>query len=84
MYRIPDTIWLLLHSFNAENFATNIVSFVIVIIFYITNKYDTLSTYESISVKIPLSVSIPSATILLVMGMVLAGGSSEKFIYFDF
>jgi alginate O-acetyltransferase complex protein AlgI len=84
MDRIPDTIWLLLHSFNAENFATNIVSFVIVIIFYITNKYDTLSTYESISVKIPLSVSIPSATILLVMGMVLAGGSSEKFIYFDF
>ena len=89
IFRLPiesilDTLRLVFSSFDSANLVTNIVCFSIALVFYKTNKFDTLQTYKRLGASVPLTVSVPSTFVLLAIGMFLAGGSSDKFIYFDF
>ena len=49
-----------------------------------SQKFDNYKYIENISKKINLLILIPIFIIVLVTGLAIKAGSSEKFIYFDF
>ena len=74
-----------LYSDFIEIFQINnlILIFIIVISVY-SQKYDNFNFIEEFSKKTKLSVLIPLVIVIILTGLAINTGTSEKFIYFDF
>ena len=62
----------------------NLLLLLITILAVCSQKYDNFNYIEKISSKIKFSFLIPLVLIILLTGLAINTGSSEKFIYFDF
>ena len=62
----------------------NIAIFLFVAMSIYSQKFDNYLTIEKISLKVNFSMLIPFFLILLVTGLGISTGQSDKFIYFDF
>jgi len=51
---------------------------------YFTQKFDNYNYIEKASKKTSFLILIPFLIIILITGLAIKAGSSEKFIYFDF
>ena len=62
----------------------NILLFFITILAVISQKYDNFKNIEQTSLKFNFSILIPIVIIILITGLAINTGTSDKFIYFDF
>lgn len=60
-----------------------ILLFVTIICIY-SQKFDNYKSIEKLSNKTKFLFLIPIVTIIIITGLAINTGSSEKFIYFDF
>ena len=90
IFRINDLNFLLIFYSNLyQNFFTiieieNLILLGLVIFAVFSQKFDNYKYIENISKKINFLILIPIFIIVLVTGLAIKAGSSEKFIYFDF
>jgi len=90
IFRINDLNFLLIFYSNLyQNFFTiieieNLFLLALVITAVLSQKYDNYKYIENISKKINFLILIPIFIIVLITGLAIKAGSSEKFIYFDF
>ena len=90
IFRINDLNFLLIFYSNLyQNFFTiieieNLILLALVIFAVFSQKFDNYKYIENISKKINFLILIPIFIIVLVTGLAIKAGSSEKFIYFDF
>ena len=62
----------------------NILLFLITILAVISQKYDNFQNIKQTSLKFNFSILIPIVIIILITGLAINTGTSDKFIYFDF
>ena len=62
----------------------NLILILIVVLSIYSQKYDNFSFLEQFSKKIKLAVLIPIVLVIILTGLAINTGTSEKFIYFDF
>tara|TARA_B100000035_G_scaffold249362_1_gene218165 strand:- start:1331 stop:2662 length:1332 start_codon:yes stop_codon:yes gene_type:complete len=90
IFRINDLNFLIFFYKNLYfNFFTifqieNLILLFLVIISVFSQKIDNYSSLEKLSKKINLLILIPIFIVILITGLAIKAGSSEKFIYFDF
>tara|TARA_Y200000002_G_scaffold370680_1_gene366466 strand:- start:3568 stop:4899 length:1332 start_codon:yes stop_codon:yes gene_type:complete len=90
IFRINDLNFLLIFYSNLyQNFFTiieieNLILLALVITAVFSQKFDNYKYIENISKKINFLILIPIFIIVLITGLAIKAGSSEKFIYFDF
>ncbi len=90
IFRINDLNFLLIFYSNLyQNFFTiieieNLILLALVITAVFSQKFDNYKYIENISKKINFLILIPIFIIILITGLAIKAGSSEKFIYFDF
>lgn len=82
--QVTGTILSAMVDFGGENLNTNILCLSLVLIFFSTHRFDVLKYHKRLSEKLSVTVLAPITMITLIIGMFVAGGSSDKFIYFDF
>ena len=72
--------------FNLDTifYLENILLLIIVVFAISTQKIDNYESINRISKKTKLSILIPISLIILITGLGISTGTSEKFIYFDF
>lgn len=90
IFRINDLNFLLIFYSNLyQNFFTiieieNLILLALVITAVFSQKFDNYKYIENISKKLNFLILIPIFIIVLITGLAIKAGSSEKFIYFDF
>ena len=62
----------------------NFILILITLLSIYSQKYDNFSSLEQFSKKINLSILVPIAIVIILTGLAINTGTSEKFIYFDF
>ena len=62
----------------------NLILILIIVLSIYSQKFDNFTSLEQFSKKIKLSVLIPIVIVIILTGLAINTGSSEKFIYFDF
>ena len=62
----------------------NLILILITLLSIYSQKYDNFSSLEQFSKKINLSILAPIAIVIILTGLAINTGTSEKFIYFDF
>ena len=62
----------------------NFLLLLLVVLAIFTQKFDNYSYIEKASKKTSFLILIPVLIIVLITGLAIKAGSSEKFIYFDF
>lgn len=90
VFRINDLNALLIFYINLYlNLFTifeteNLILLSLVIIAVLSQKFDNYSCIENLSKKINFLILIPIFILIIITGLAIKAGSSEKFIYFDF
>ena len=90
IFRINDLTFLLIfYSKLYQNLFTiieieNLVLLFLVIIAVFSQKFDNYYYIENLSKKINFLILVPIFIVVLITGLAIKAGSSEKFIYFDF
>ena len=90
IFRINDLTFLLIFYSNLyQNLFTiieieNLVLLFLVIIAVFSQKFDNYYYIENLSKKINFLILVPIFIIVLITGLAIKAGSSEKFIYFNF
>ena len=90
IFRINDLNFLLIFYSNLyQNFfmiieIENLILLALVITAVFSQKFDNYKYIENISKKLNFLILIPIFIIVLITGLAIKAGSSEKFIYFDF
>ena len=90
IFRINDLTFLLIFYSNLyQNLFTiieieNLVLLFLVIIAVFSQKFDNYYYIENLSKKINFLILVPIFIIILITGLAIKAGSSEKFIYFNF
>ena len=90
IFRINDLNFLLIFYSNLyQNFFTiieieNLILLALVITAVYSQKFDNYKYIKNISKKFNFLILIPIFIIVLITGLAIKAGSSEKFIYFDF
>jgi alginate O-acetyltransferase complex protein AlgI len=62
----------------------NLLLIIIAVILVLSQKFDNYEFLKSMSKKINLSILVPIFIIIIITGLGISAGTSEKFIYFDF
>ena len=62
----------------------NILLIFVTVLAVISQKYDNFKNIEKTSLKFNFSILIPIVIIIVITGLAINTGTSEKFIYFDF
>ena len=62
----------------------NILLLFITILAVMSQKYDNFQNIEKTSIKLNFSILIPIVIIIVITGLAINTGTSDKFIYFDF
>ena len=62
----------------------NLILILITVLSIYSQKHDNFSSLEQFSKKINLSILAPIAIVIILTGLAINTGTSEKFIYFDF
>ena len=90
IFRINDLTFLLIfYSKLYQNLFTiieieNLVLLFLVIIAVFSQKFDNYYYIENLSKKINFLILVPIFIVVLITGLAIKAGSSEKFIYFNF
>ena len=90
VFRINDLSFIFYFYKNLySNFFTNlnpenILLFILVYITVLSQKIDNFDYIQKLSKKINFLILIPILLVILITGLAIKAGSSEKFIYFDF
>ena len=81
MFNFFDNFYLNLHTIF---YLENIILLFVVVFAIFTQKFDNYHSIEKISKKTKLLILTPISIIILLTGLGISTGTSEKFIYFDF
>ncbi len=81
MFQFFQNFYFNLHTIF---YLENILLLIIVVFAISTQKIDNYESINRISKKTKLSILIPISLIILITGLGISTGTSEKFIYFDF
>ena len=90
MFIINDLNFLLIFYSNLYSNLTsiteieNLLLLFLVIFAIFSQKFDNFNYIKNLSKKINFLIFIPIFIIILITGLAIKAGSSEKFIYFDF
>jgi alginate O-acetyltransferase complex protein AlgI len=90
IFRINDLNFIIIFYYNLySNLLTsmtieNFLLLLLVVLAIFTQKFDNYSYIENASKKTSFLILIPVLIIVLITGLAIKAGSSEKFIYFDF
>jgi len=67
-----------------NSFLSNIYLICLVIFFIVIHRYDTRNFHNKLSNKKYIYLAMPLWSIIILFGLILSQGTSDKFIYFDF
>ncbi len=90
IFRINDLNFIIIFYYNLySNLLTSITIenfflLLLVVLAVFTQKFDNYNYIEKASKKTSFLILIPFLIIILITGLAIKAGSSEKFIYFDF
>ena len=90
IFRINDLNFIIIFYYNLySNLLTSITIenfflLLLVVLAVFTQKFDKYNYIEKASKKTSFLILIPFLIIILITGLAIKAGSSEKFIYFDF
>ena len=90
IFRINDLNFIIIFYYNLySNLLTsmtieNFLLLLLVVLAIFTQKFDNYGYIEKASKKTSFLILIPVLIIILITGLAIKAGSSEKFIYFDF
>ena len=90
IFRIDDFNFMVLFYSNLySNFfynftLENVLLLILVIFAVLSQKIDNYNYLQKISNKFSFLILIPIFIIIIITGLAIKAGSSEKFIYFDF
>ena len=90
VFRIQDfNIMILFYQSLIDNIGTfiyleNLILFLVVILAIYSQRFDNYYNIEKLSQKFNLTTILPIIIIIILTGLAINVGSSDKFIYFDF
>ena len=90
MFRINDFpqlikfIYELYFNLNKLYSLENILTLFILIFGIYTQKFDNFNNIKNFSKNVPLYIIVPFIFIIILTGLGINAGSSDKFIYFQF
>ena len=89
VFRLPvdvilDTLSAAVMGFGGANLVPNLLAGLLALVFFVTHKFDVLEYHERFARRLPLNILLPFVITTLICAIFLSGGSSDKFIYFDF